>query len=479
LLLFLGRLLRDSRRSAPRVAGDPGVPGLPSPPVLVMSDSAPGPQLVSATAPPVSAALALGKLLLTSNEWVHRRIENVAFTDDVPRRRVSVDFTLPDWVPPLHATWIAGTALYAPLAILAKNPLTSFDLRDEAGRALPMPTRQQNGEVAAAVLIAAIQQATGTTVPADVRKLAWQVAIAPKRAAEAAARQLLSGLSLPGAVGVGVSDPGVERLAYMFARGFMVLVRVENPSERRIVKFSYLEALLTPSGTSHPQTSWRSRLGLVFERLAVRLGWRPVHTVFEIPDAGSAASYHFELSVARDLELIAAGLAATNGPKEVKATVPRLPQRRIHMYVEAPPGSEGLAWGSVRAQRLGLLRAALLQGGLTIAVLVGAGLAARSIATSPATTSALLLAVPGALAAYLSRPDDHPLTTRLRGGTRMLILASGLCAFAGAAVVALDPATSVLRNWLFLLAVLAADVFLLLVVTYVFPLASENKPADA
>lgn len=59
-------------------------------------DDAPVPYPNPEDMPSPKNALELGRLLESSNEWVHRRVESVEFLDvKTIRRRVSVDFSLP------------------------------------------------------------------------------------------------------------------------------------------------------------------------------------------------------------------------------------------------------------------------------------------------------------------------------------------------------------------------------------------------
>lgn len=79
------------------------------------------------------------------NDWIKRRVESVEFTSDTSvRRRVSVDFRLRKWLPEPVLDWYGGKVHYVPIALLNKEPLLEFDLRNEAGVALPLLTRQKN-----------------------------------------------------------------------------------------------------------------------------------------------------------------------------------------------------------------------------------------------------------------------------------------------------------------------------------------------
>jgi hypothetical protein len=95
--------------------------------------------------------------------WVFRRVESIDYeTATSVRRRVSVDLRLRAelfgepvfrWGSPDEERLIH----YVPIAQLNKDRLVRFDVRDEAGTALPVMTRRKNATIAAASLAAAAQ----------------------------------------------------------------------------------------------------------------------------------------------------------------------------------------------------------------------------------------------------------------------------------------------------------------------------------
>lgn len=88
------------------------------------------------------------------DEWVHRRIESVQLKDPLRfMRRVSLDFRYPD-APPSEYSPGGEPIVLVPLTLLRKRTLLNFSLRDETGAVLPLLTRTQNSNVAAATLAA-------------------------------------------------------------------------------------------------------------------------------------------------------------------------------------------------------------------------------------------------------------------------------------------------------------------------------------
>jgi hypothetical protein len=95
------------------------------------------------------------------NKWVKRRVENIELLNDTSvRRQCSVDFRLRSWFPKPRLHWDGDGIHYIPIAVLAKGSLVDFDVRDEAGRALPLLTRRKNSSIAAAALCSLAQLTT-------------------------------------------------------------------------------------------------------------------------------------------------------------------------------------------------------------------------------------------------------------------------------------------------------------------------------
>ena len=107
------------------------------------------------------------QLLLSSQTWVHRRVEAMIFHDGTTAtRKVSVDFTLPSQAPvcevctrwpqaddhhgrggPATPSPVAAPPRLVPITLLPKRSLINFDLRDETGAALPHLELRQNQDL--------------------------------------------------------------------------------------------------------------------------------------------------------------------------------------------------------------------------------------------------------------------------------------------------------------------------------------------
>jgi len=85
-----------------------------------------------------------------SQHWVNRRVEQLEFLDvRAVRWRVSVDFNVPETA---QATGADGQEYrLVPLTGWEKDNLVAFDLRDETGKTLWLPTSAETARVVGAV----------------------------------------------------------------------------------------------------------------------------------------------------------------------------------------------------------------------------------------------------------------------------------------------------------------------------------------
>ena len=116
------------------------------------------------------------RLLDGVEEWVGRRKESVDVIDEtLVRRRMSVNFRLPDWVRPTHRSAGGDPVYYAPLFLLQKGSddlpppaaklveppphFANFDLRDQNDSAMALPLRVWNAQISLAALRSATRRA--------------------------------------------------------------------------------------------------------------------------------------------------------------------------------------------------------------------------------------------------------------------------------------------------------------------------------
>lgn len=385
-------------------------------------------------------------LLLGFPRWVHRRVETIEFVHETRvRRSVSLDFTIPGFALPRLQT-PAGERILVPLALLKKEPLRNFDLRDESGNVLPALTREQNGKIASALLISlaefVVKQAHAKDqLDGAIQSELIEIAVG----ARADARRARNNLRRPRGSGSDTQrdllwrNEELRLLATDFAENFVLITPLTaQTGDRRVLKFAYENTVL-PMALSPIRTPLRWA------------GLRAVPFGTRIASLGTAASYHVEVGVPEDLLIVSASLF-TVGQDE-----PLYRERsvaRAHLYAQnMPRGTAGFVqlYLSVRSQ---IVLQTLLASSLTSAVL-GVGLIAHNFGVHPSVDAltALVVVLPGVFAAFLARPGEHSVVLRLVSGLRVGILLSALISFVAAGTLAASFSGSFrLLTWSVLLA---------------------------
>lgn len=409
------------------------------------------------------------------SDWVNRRVETVELLDvDTVRLHLSIDFRIPTALP--GAEDLAKKTYFLPLTVLQRRTnLAYFDLRDEAGTAVPMLTRQENARLTGAVLVAAARLALRghDDLELDAALIAYLATIPTKTPAESRVfvRSVLdpnNSLLYPDRrlAETLLSDPEFRDLLGLCAFCSFIHVPVTaKAGERRIIKVS----CLTPWPSSMPRTSRtesENRLQRLQRRLLAWLGWRPEARYLFLPHIGNAESFHLQIEAPPRIEFTAAGLTngrpadlvlqdassvgsmplpdPPEGSGETKSPQPFVPgiSRRKHLYLELSHAHRtGFAWVSFRVVRHGFLRAALTVAWLMTALLALFATRADNILGEAQTAAALLLLVPALIAGFLIAPGEHPMTRHLLRGPRLLTATTGFLAlFATASMLTMpDP----------------------------------------
>jgi hypothetical protein len=410
--------------------------------------SAPSPVVethASAWAAPESLHGEIAELLLTSSEWIHRRVDSVELLDDrTARRRVSVDFTLP--------RSSAARTRHAPLLLLRKQPLSNFDLRDEDGRPVPLLTRRQTGKITTSILVRLADAIAGTPLPGELIDACAAIAQGSPAEASRAMRFIATDLQ-PEPLRERIRrDVTFRELATTLVASFPVIVPVRDGDERRILKLAYDEPVAPSRG------------------VLSALGWWGFSMLVDLPYLSASGSHHLEVRQSPGLEHVDAVLVTRNPDGTRTRTWQPGPASATHFYAgDAPRGSRGLAIVRMRTRREGLLRSGPVFAAATALALTGAWFALPGIATKAADVGPLLLAFPAVLAAFLASTGEHPIASRLLLGARTLVFASGLWSFLAAAALALNPSVLTLRWTLGAMALLGWLTFAALVATLALP----------
>ena len=116
----------------------------------------------------VDAGIAASPLIADPKSWINRRVETIELLSrEETRRRISVDFTLSD---EQLSSLRTPHGIVVPIAVLLKQRLRAFDMRDEGGIAVPVLTKEQADALSLVALLGAASEALGPDVPSDARE---------------------------------------------------------------------------------------------------------------------------------------------------------------------------------------------------------------------------------------------------------------------------------------------------------------------
>lgn len=361
--------------------------------------------------------------MLNYTSWANRRVEQISFVDDqTVRRRVSFDFNLPATYAdhPLDG-W------FAPLALLSKEKLfVGFDLRDEEGNTMPLVASGEANRIGRAILIAtasSILETAGASLSREIAEDLDTVVRCEIEDAEEAMSRVLEPRRGRDDRRHLANDPLLSRMVDDFARNWLALAPIPDPAAHRVIKFSFLESLI-----SGPRSS---------DSILRMLGWRKTTFRFSAWGASMAPSYHCEIAAPETLEIMRGRLLEIDHSGK---TIQNAPSDqcggRVHLRLTGVrSNSNTLLLADLRARRDLPAMAAVLGVGISLFLTVGL-LFLDSILDKGGDTAALLVAIPALLAAYLAHPGEHRLAARLLLGIRWLTGLIGLLVFIAAAALA-------------------------------------------
>jgi hypothetical protein len=412
-------------------------------------------------------AVALGRMAQVTltlfeqpERWIHRRVERIYFKDhQSTHHQVSVDFTLPAGMPPIGK--FEGKDVYiAPLFLLAKNstkPLragkqtrrrflifgerrldpkkspiptpacSNLDFTNQDGHRLPLMTHEQSGVLGAVMLLEAAEQAVGKPATG---KLKEQISAIAQRSLLDLKDVLLWLLEEP----ADKHDPRVKlrnnkifpELAYTLASHSLIACFMTGPPQRSVYKLSF-DHPIDENSLAKKGALWRS------------LGWRSQQCFVPVSEIGASASYHIEIEVPKELLINAVGLVgkrykwygglvSRKNQDYVIQQVGSASEGKIYIPQPIPGRRAGLAWVKLRARRAGFLTGALVASLMTTVMLALAAYKAPEVlrdGKSEAGAAALLL-IPTLLAAYIARPGEHAIASKMLRWARFALVADGI-----------------------------------------------------
>ena len=199
-------------------------------------------------------------VLTHSRDWVRTRSHAITLGEKgAVRHEVSVEFELPG------LAWAAvprGEPVLVPLGLVDKERLGESEPRAEAGDPLEMLDHDETAEVMAAGAVA-VAQGAGAPVDGELRRLVWRVVAGGPEDTNAALEKLRRGRST--AAARAWSHEPFRELVEILAHRLPVIVRLQEPERRRVLRYSYEES----PGRRHPL-----RLRGLGDRAAHWLGWR-------------------------------------------------------------------------------------------------------------------------------------------------------------------------------------------------------------
>lgn len=441
---------------------------------------------------------------LCQGEWIHRRVESVTFparNDPIVRRRVSIDFTIPEGLqrpdPDMDGT--SEGLFYVPLSVLRKwPPVLQLDLRTEQDEPIPLLTRNQNGTADKALLVALAERAAGKEAIEDTGILEHLRTIAERPGNEA--RQALTVVIPPDPAddddprAALRKDPAFLDLAGGLVDNTLLWLRISGKTgDRKLVKFAYDVA--------------RDLNVTLFDRAA--FGLEPLQATVETPHIGSAGSYHLAVASPAPLDIIDAKLSlrrratplhnVNEGDVVAECTAAESRTREgplelsddmtdVRLYADAVgrqarfyiAGSREGCFGelkiSIAVEKGGFLRSAAIAGSMIALLLLMYAVGFVALDDHPERLTPVLLLVPGLLAYLVVRPNDHALARDFLSGTRWLLLASGLLAIGGAGTLAVGGTRGWVHAVAWVIAVLATLIAVALWAGVVLPRKEDQMP---
>ena len=187
------------------------------------------------------------------------------------------------------------------------------------------------------------------------------------------------------------------------------------------------------------------------EAVLTALGWKPASFRWIAGGGGMARSYHCEVKAPENLELIDGMLSAVTTDGKTRTDKSETLGERIHLHLtNVPSDANWVLRTDLRAIRRGLPRNAAALGAAVSATLTAGVVFHHNVARASDTAAVLLVAIPALIGAFLARPGEHLLATRILFGIRTLTATIGALAFIAAAsmTVSADRAHTILVTWI-------------------------------
>ncbi len=411
--------------------------------------------------------------VLSSQSWIHRKVESLHMLDgEVGRRRVSVDCT-----PPADAGLVlhrpaaidpdgSRDQFLVPIAILSKVQIRNLDLEDAAGVRLSMAERSTFETVEVSAMVSKIED-EGHTVHDALLTALNEIARNKPALAKEQAEALLSGeVAFEGFDALALSEP-LRRFIMDMAGGFLLIVVLDSSHLGRRSLLKYSSHWAQPDAQRKSGWSLRRSLSLFFRRC----GWWPFVYSIDVTGAAFAASYHIEIHIPAGLAYDRMELPREErSSKRVDIDQGSIAHGGAH-FTASPAEDARLILRTPSSQRLG---STFLLGLVTVIVLFVVTLpsiVAVLVENSASNQSivSLLLLLPAGLIAFGNRTWENAIASYANAGLRGFSMLFALCYIVLAftfSVFADSAQLGTLRLTVFLTGVIALLAFGILTVGY-------------
>ena len=383
----------------------------------------------------LEAGIASSKLIASPASWINRRVETIELlSHEETRRRVSIDFTLSsDQMEELTTEH----GVVVPISVLTKEPRRNFDLRDEAGSAVPVLGKESNAALAHVAVMSAALDVLPDELAQDAFELIWsdlqQVVVSDPDDAAEALGVFVGSAEAGDALRSEIWESASCRSLLNVLQDNYVLFAAMPPGglSRRILKYSYGEDFdLEISG------SLKQRLApwLLWQHV-----WRPDRSRFRIlcPGAWRAASFHTEVVIPEDLRIESALLYDFAGEKALSE--PDWNRNRASLYANRALDAETSAdaFVVIAPERRGRTTQAATTG-IVVSALLWLGVHSGLDAQNPDAAVSLLLAGAALYSGVTAVRGEHVLVTKLFSASRRWLGLVSLSALAASAALAMQ-----------------------------------------
>lgn len=340
-------------------------------------------------------------LVLEPQEWIHRRVETVAFLPNgETRRRLSWDFT----VPPDGEIAVSAHRIAVPLTLLRKQRLMRLDVYDQTGSSLPVWGQADNGALAQAALEAGLKIAQDGDITGDQSEIIRSVVHAVSLMS---VQQKVDSLftNLPAATSEEVDDlrTVLRALAESLADSFIFVVEMplETVGRRSLVKMNYDGAL---GGRAIPHATGRYVATVAGTGWAGAKSW---HLEVHAPNGLMVENLRYEAWDPEGFGVISRGSSESTGATAHISGTGLSSDAESEARLVLAPDPAGLVNQT--------LTAALFSWVLLMVMCLSAG--PLSTVTAEAdragAVAGVTLAIPAVVVAWMARGPEHELVSRL------------------------------------------------------------------